>query len=434
MNAPHRQVHPGEPSSPLTKNRGHLYYNVQDLLIDHGKGIYLYDQSGNEYIDCAAGTFNLVLGYSNKEVLETVKHQADRLVHVTSSFQSGPVDEMVGRLIDSTPDNLTVIHPKVCSGSTANEGAIKIAQHFTGNRDVITHFRSHLGQTMMMTSYSGNAFRKEPFPSLFPGGLQVPDPYCYRCFYKQTPETCNFLCVERLNDFIDYASSGKVACMVVEPISGNGGNIVPPAGYFQALKKLCDERGIILIFDEIQTGMGRTGKMWAADTFGVKPHMMTISKGLGGTGFQVSAIACEERLRGLDSHHHSFTYGSNVLAAAAAAKTLEIVHRPKFLANVTKVGAYFMERLLRMQERFRFMGDVRGLGLMIGIEIVDKDGGPDVALTNRICEAATSHGLLLRSSRYGYGNVFKIRPPLIITEDEAQRACDRLEQCLGDVK
>ncbi|HEU4409059.1 MAG TPA: aspartate aminotransferase family protein [Polyangiaceae bacterium] len=422
-----------EPKRAL-KGSHHLYYEVQDLVVERGQGVFLFDQDGKSYIDCASGTFNLILGYSNSEVLEAVKQQADQLVHVTSSFQSGPVDEMVRRLVDIVPGNLTTIHPKVCSGSTANEGAIKIAQHFTGNRDIISHFRSHLGQTMMMTSLSGNAFRKEPFANLFPGGIQVPDPYCYRCFYKQKPETCNLLCVERIGDFIDYASSGRVACMIVEPISGNGGNVVPPPGYFRALKKLCDERGIVLILDEIQTGLGRTGRMWGADLFDIKPNIMTISKGLGGTGFQVSAIACEDKLRGLESHHHSFTYGANVLAAAAAAKTLEIVSRPGFLEHVRSLGAYILGRLDQMQRRFRFIGDVRGVGLMIGIEVVGANGEPDVELTNKICKSATAHGLLLRSSRYGYGNVFKIRPPLVMTDDEAVQMCDRLQACLEDVQ
>jgi 4-aminobutyrate aminotransferase-like enzyme len=414
--------------------RKNIYYELSDLVMERGQGIYLYDQDGQKYIDCASATFNLILGYSNHEVLDAVKAQADKLVHVTSSFQTGPINEVVQRLIDLAPSNLTKIHPKVCSGSTANEGAIKMAQNFNGGRDVITLFRSHLGQTMMMASLSGNAFRKQPFPTVFPGGIHVPDPYCYRCFYKQKPDTCNFLCVERINDFIDYGGTGKVACMLVEPISGNGGNIVPPPGYFQALKKLCDERGIALIFDEIQTGFGRTGWQFAADYFDVQPNMMTVAKGLGGTGFQVAAILAEEKYAGLDSHHHSFTYGANVLAAAAAAKTLEIVSRPGFLSNVRVVGDYILQRLRAMAERFRFMGDVRGVGLMIGVEIVDDQRHPDVALTNKIAKSAMQFGLILRTSRYGFGNVFKIRPPLIITPDEAVQLCDLLERCLAEVR
>ncbi len=411
-----------------------IYYHVEDVRMEKGEGIHIYDSQGKEYIDCASATFNLILGYSNKEVTDAVKEQMENLVHTTSSFQTTAINTMVERLVSIAPKNLTKVHPKVCGGSVANEGAIKMAQYATGKRDVISLFRSHLGQTYMMMNLSGNAFRREPFPSACSMGLQVPDPYCYRCFYKQKPETCNLLCVERINDFIEYASSGQVACMMVEPISGNGGNIVPPVGYLRALKKLCEEQGMALILDEIQTGFGRTGKMFAADYYEVEPNIMTVAKGLGGTGFQVAAILAEEKYAGMEGHHHSFTYGSNVLAAAAASKTLEIIVRPGFLENVQTVGHYIMERLHKMQERFKFMGDVRGVGLMIGIEIIDSEGSPDVALTNRIAKNAMEYGLILRTSRYGFGNVFKIRPPLTITLEEAEELCDRLERTLADVR
>lgn len=411
-----------------------IYHKVSNTVMKYGKGIYLYDTENNRYIDCASATFNLSLGYGHPEVIKTVKEQANSLIHVTSSFQSDPINNVVRKLVQLSPKNLTKVHPKVSSGSVANEGAIKIAQYFTGKKDVISLFRSHLGQTMMMTSLSGNAFRKEPFPNLFAGSIQVPDPYCHRCFYKQKPKTCNFLCVERIYDFIEYGSSGNIACIIVEPISGNGGNIVPPPGYFQALKKLCDEKNIILIFDEIQTGIGRTGKMFAAEYFNIEPNIITLAKGLGGTGFQFAAILTEERLTGLDGHHHSFTFGSNVLAAAAAAKTLEIVSQPKFLKNVEIVGNYIIKRLCKMQKKYNFISDVRGVGLMIGVEISDFQGNPNPDLTNYIAKTAMKYGLIIRTSRYGYGNVFKIRPPLIITLEESEELCDRLEQILEEVK
>jgi len=411
----------------------HLYYPVKDIVIDRGEGVWLVDNHGERYLDCASGTFNLNLGYSHPEVLDAVEEQMRKLVHCTSSFQNGPVNRLVQKLVEVSPDNLTKVHPKVSSGSMANEGAIKIAQYVTGKRDVISLFLSHLGQSMMTMSFSGNAFRREPFPYLSQGAIHVPGPYCYRCFYNQKPETCNFLCVERINDFIEYSSSGQVACMILEPISGNGGNVMPPPGYLQAVKQMCDENEILLIFDEIQTGIGRTGKMFAADYFGVKPNMITTSKGLGGTGFQVSAILTEERLSTLPGHHHSFTYGANVLAATAAAKTLEIVSDPSFLENVTVMGNYILSRLNEMQKRYRFMGDVRGVGLMIGVEIDDADGQPDVDLTNKIAQVAKNHGLLIRTSRYGYGNVFKIRPPLTINAEESEYMCDQLEKVLASV-
>ncbi|MET9296745.1 aspartate aminotransferase family protein [Streptomyces sp. NPDC003077] len=411
----------------VTDVRDMIYYPVSAQKMVRGEGIHLYDEDGNEYIDCASATFNLSLGYSHPAVVAAMKEQLDVFTHLTSSMQSDPINGLVRRLVEVSPENLTKVHPKVSGGSEANEGAIKMAQYATGRSEVISLFRSHLGQTMMMTSMSGNAFRKEPFPSLFPRTLQVPDPYCFRCFYGQQRETCGMMCVDRIEDFLEYASTGQVAAIVVEPISGNGGNIVPPDGYFQKLRSFCDEHDIVLIFDEIQTGIGRTGRMFAAQHFDVEPDAITTAKGLGGSGAQVAAILTNDRLAGLPSHHHSFTYGANLLAASAANVTLDIVRQPEFLANVRATGDYILGRLADMRTRYPAIVDIRGVGLMIGFEIAHPDGRPAVKLTNHLASSAMRHGLILRTSRYGYGNVLKIRPPLILTLDEAALLCDRLE-------
>ena len=407
--------------------RDHFYYHVSSISMTHGEGIYVFDAGGRSYIDCGAGTFNLSLGYGHPEVIGAIRDQAERLIHCSSSFQTDPTRRLVEELVRVSPPNLDRVHIKVSGGSTANEGAIKIAQVATGREQVISLFRSHLGQTMMMTQLSGNAFRREPFPVVWGGSLNVPDPYCHRCFYKQRPETCNMLCVERIEDFIEYASSGRVACIIVEPISGNGGNIVPPPDYFPRLRRLCDEHGILLIFDEVQTGFGRTGHMFAADHFGVRPDILTFGKGLGGSGVQIAGILTEQRYQVLPSEHHAFTYGANVLAAAAAVKTLEILERPGFLENVRATGAHVLMRLREMASQHAHMGDVRGVGLMIGFEIVGPGNTPNAALANELAARAVEHGLLLRTSRYGRGNVIKIRPPLTLTMEEADLICDRLD-------
>lgn len=412
--------------------KNHIYHSVSDTVMLRGEGIYVHDADGREYIDCASATFNLSLGYGHPAVIKAIRDQAEQLVHLTSSFQSRPINELVANLVELSPKELTKVHLKVSSGSAANEGAIKMAQVATGKRDVISLFRSHLGQTMMMASLSGNGFRKEPFPLVYPGGLQVPDPYCHRCFYNQRRETCGLLCVQRIEDFVEYASSGQVAAIVVEPISGNGGNIVPPEGYLQALRRFCDEHDIVLIFDEIQTGIGRTGRMWAAEHFDVTPDAITTAKGLGGSGAQVAGILTNERLAGLPGHHHSFTYGSNLLAAAAANATLDIVRKPAFLANVRATGNHILGRLEDLAGRYRQIGDVRGVGLMIGFEIETDDGAPDVALTNHLANRAMRHGLIMRTSRYGRGNVLKVRPPLTLTLTEADLICDRIHALLKE--
>ncbi|MGW4895645.1 aminotransferase class III-fold pyridoxal phosphate-dependent enzyme [Kitasatospora sp. NPDC004240] len=406
----------------------HYYYLPDELRVVGGEGVYLYAEDGRRYLDCSSGTFNLSLGYAHPEIVATVREQAGQLIHVTSKFQTGPLNALVSKLAEVSPANLTRVHLKSASGSDANESAVKIAQVHTGNSDVVTLFRGHLGQTLGMIGASGAAFRRTPFPSHLPGVVHVPDPHCLRCFYGQERATCGLLCVERINDFIDYASTGRVACVVLEPISGNGGNVVPPDGYLQALKDLCEERGIVLVFDEIQTGFGRTGRMFAADHFGVAPHMMTFGKGLGGSGMPIAGILTEDRLAGVEGHHINSTFGGNVLAAAAALKTLEVIGRPGFLENVRDVGAYVLDRLRDLATRVPFVREVRGVGLMIGIDIVDGEGRPDPKLTNHLAELGMEHGLLLRTSLYGHGNVLKVRPALIMTRQEADEMCDLLER------
>lgn len=408
-----------------------LYYPVSARKMVRGEGVFLFDDEGNSYLDCASATFNLSLGYSHPAVLAAIKEQAEQLIHVSSGFQTDPINRLSRRLADLAPAPITKTHLKVCGGSEANEGAVKMAQRATGKSDVMTLFRAHAGQTMMMTSMSGNAFRREPFQTLFHNSLQVPDPYCHRCFYGQTRDTCGVLCTDRLYDFVEYASSGSIAAFMVEPISGNGGNIVPPEGYFDSLRAFCNELGIKLILDEVQTGIGRTGRMFAAEHFGVEPDAMTLAKGLGGSGAQVAAILTSDELAGMPADQHSFTYGSNVLAAAAANATLDVIDDEEFLANVRATGERILGRLEEMKKTYAVIDDVRGVGLMIGVEIAKADGTPDVELTNELARKAMDFGLIIRTSRYGRGNVLKIRPPLILTLEQADYLCDGFEQLLA---
>ncbi|MBF0206226.1 MAG: aspartate aminotransferase family protein [Oligoflexia bacterium] len=403
------------------------------IKICRGKGCYLYDDKGNAYLDCAAGTFNLSLGYSHPDVLAAAKSQMDNLVHLSSSFHSDIIERLNNKLSEIAPAGLQNVHLKSSGGSTCNEGAIKLAQLKTKKSDIITLFRSHAGQTIHTTQISGNSFRRADFNFSVSGALHVPAPYCYRCFYKQCPENCNLLCVERIHDFINYASSGQVAGMLVEPVLGNGDNVVCSTAYLRAVRKLCDEYKMSLIFDEVQTGIGRTGEMFAAQTFGVTPDIITTAKGLGGSGFQIAAILSNEEHAHLDSHQHAFTFGGNLMAAAAALKTLELVSESRFLANIRATGDYILKRLRESQSRYKFIGEVRGVGLMIGFEIVDQQQKPDLDLTNKIKHLAQEYGLLLRTSRYHLGNVLKIRPPLILTMDEAVFICDNLDAVFAKV-
>jgi validone 7-phosphate aminotransferase len=406
-------------------------YQLGDAVLVRGEGVRSWDSTGREYLDCVSGTFNLLLGHNHPEVMAAVRAQAEDLVFASSSFQTEPTNRVMHELVKLSPANLTRVNLRSSGGSTANEGAIKIAQHHTGRRDVIVPFRGQVGQTLATTSFSGSSRMRAPFPHQFPGALHVPEPYCFRCFYRQTPDTCGMLCVQRIEDFIAYASSGSVACMIMEPISGVGGNVVPPPGYFQELKEFCDAREIVLIFDEIQTAFGRTGQMFAADHFGVQPHMMTVSKGLTGSGLPLAAILTEERMAGWDRSLHGFTYGGHTLSAAAAVKTLEIVQRPGFLANVQASGRVLVDRLRALQQDNPIIGDIRGLGLMLGVEQVKPGGGKAIKEAHAFQRELHKRGVLTRVSEHGLGNVIELRPPLILTPEDAHLIADRFGESLG---
>ncbi|MEU3855367.1 aspartate aminotransferase family protein [Streptomyces sp. NPDC029554] len=408
-------------------------YQLGDIMLVRGEGIRAWDAEGREFLDCVSGTFNLLLGHNHPEVMAAVREQSERLVFASSSFQTEPTNRVIQELAAISPPNLTRVNLRSSSGSTANEGAIKMAQLHTGRRDVIVPFRAHLGQSLATASLNGTTKMRAPFPHRYPGGLHVPGPYCFRCFYRQTPESCAMLCVDRIEDFITYASSGSVACVVIEPISGAGGNIVPPDGYLQELRRFCDEREIVLIFDEIQTGLGRTGRMFAADHFGVQPHMMTLAKGLTGSGLPMAAILTEERMADWDRSLHSFTYGSHTLSAAAALATLEIVQRPGFLENVRASGDVLLGRLRDLQKDNPVIGDVRGVGLMIGVELVEPDGTKAVARAHAYQRSLHNHGILTRVSEHGQGSTIELRPPLILTPAEAHTIADRFGEALEAV-
>jgi 4-aminobutyrate aminotransferase-like enzyme len=423
----------GMPDLAEDDPRRYAQYQLGDATLTGGQGVHAWDSAGREYLDCVSGTFNLLLGHNHPEVMAAVREQTEELVFASSSFQTEPTNQVMRELVKLSPANLTRVNLRSSGGSTANEGAIKIAQHHTGRRDVIVPFRGQVGQTMAAVSFSGSSRMRAPFPYTFPGAVHVPEPYCFRCFYRQHPDTCGMWCVQRIEDFIAYASSGSVAALIIEPVSGVGGNVIPPPGYLQELKAFCEAREIVLIFDEIQTAFGRTGQMFAADHFGVSPHMMTVSKGLTGSGLPLAAILTEERMADWDRSLHGFTYGGHTLSAAAAVKTLDIVQRPGFLENVRECGAILADRLRALRSDHPVVGDVRGLGLMLGVELVEPDGGKAVRRTHEFQRALHRHGVLTRVSEHGLGNVIELRPPLVITPAEANVIADRFGEALDDI-
>ncbi|SHM85456.1 aspartate aminotransferase family protein [Chitinophaga sp. CF418] len=407
-----------------------------NIQFTKGSGIRLYTSHDEEYIDAVSGTFNLALGYSHPEVVDILQQQVKDLIHVSSSFTGELASNVLNSILEHAPEGITDGWMRDIIGSTANEGAVKIANKFNGKNEVLSLSLSHHGQTLFTTSISGNAFRRKSFSNTISNKHAiVPAPYCYRCPYSAKYPNCGYLCTEAIYDYVEYGGSGNVSCIIMEPILGNGGNIVPPPGYFERIKKICDELDIVLISDEVQTGIGRTGYMFASEHFDMQPDIITLAKGLGGIGIPTAAILYRPEFAVLEKFEHSYTSGGNLLSLAAAQKTMEIVSREGFLENVRDNGVVLGKLLNSLKEKYgHFIGDVRGMGYMWGLEIVDKDGAPDVPLTNRIIDKALEdHKLILRGSRYGFGNVVKVRPALTATVDDVQEICDRLEKLFSQL-
>ncbi|MFF4657766.1 aspartate aminotransferase family protein [Streptomyces sp. NPDC001381] len=394
-----------------------------------GRGVHLY-VDGRRYIDCASGTFNLSLGYALPEVTDALHAQLDRCAHLSSELTRPKSQEIFGLLRPFLPDHIESHWFRDLTGSTANECAVRIAQKATGRTDVVSLFLSHHGQSITATGMSGNAFRQRSFTLPFAGSLKIPAPDCANCFYRQTPHSCGMLCARRLEDFVEFASSGRVAALIVEPVLGNGGNITPPAGYFSVLREICDRHGILVIADEVQTGFGRTGTFFASTGFAkdLKPDIITFAKGAGGVGIPVAGVLMRKELDVLEPWEHSTTSGANPLALVALEATVKYIRDHDVLDNVALASKLLKDGLTELAADFGSVGAVKGVGLMLGFDL------PSAAAVARFIAIARENGLIVRGSRYGFGNTVKVRPALTVSEDEVQDILHTLRTSLEQLE
>ncbi len=257
-----------------------------------------------------------------------------------------------------------------------------------------------------------------------------PYPYCYRCFFGQRPAACSLDCFTHLLRLLKHVvDPEEVACMIIEPVLGEGGYVVPPAEFLVRLRKLCDEHGILLVFDEVQSGMGRTGKWFASEHFGVRPDIMTLAKGIA-SGMPLGAVISTRDLMGAwPPGAHGTTFGGNPVSCAAAIATIDVIRSERLLENAAVIGGHAMDFLREMQERHRCIGDVRGLGLMIGVEFVDDNGNADRQRLKRIMDLCLDRGLVLLDAGVDK-NIIRLAPPLIITKEEMTRGLAILDEAV----
>ena len=408
--------------------------HTEPMVVTEGRGGRVEDLEGRTYLDFFGGILTVSLGHANAEVNRAVIAQVQRLSHISTLYPTLPMGELAERLARITPGALQKCF-FTASGSEADEAAVMMAQSFTGNTEIIALRHGYSGRTQLAQGLTGNAAWRGSGDraSVVRHALS---PYCYRCPLKLTYPKCGVACARDVEELIQTATSGRVAGMLAEPIQGVGGFITPPREYFAIVAEIVRKYGGVFIADEVQTGFGRTGRMWGIEHHGVEPDMMTMAKGIA-NGLPLGAlIATAPVADSLDKSTIS-TFGGNPVSCAAANTVVDIVQRDNLAAHAGRQGERLRDGLLRIQRRFpACVGDVRGRGLMQAMELVkdetvgDRTPAPD--LTQALLDAARVRGLLV--GRGGtYGNVIRISPPLNVSAAEVDEALTILERAMAAV-
>lgn len=404
------------------------------FVMERGQGARVWDVDGNEYIDFAAGIAVTATGHSHPRVVEAITEQAKKFIHIAGTDYYYDVQvRLAERLAEIAPfeDNARVF---LCnSGTEAVEGAVKLARWYTKRQNVIAFFGSFHGRSMGALSLTASkAIQRDRFGAMIPGVHHVPYNNPYRCMHMREEDACRAHCgcADYITDvlFKRIISPDSVAAIVLEPIQGEGGYIVPDQRFVQQLRDICDEYGIMLVADEVQSGIGRTGKWWAMEHHGVEPDIVASAKGLA-SGVPIGAIIAREHIMTWPPGAHGNTFGGNPLACAAALATLDLVGEA-YMANATEQGGYIMDALQEMQMRHPSLrnGRIDGLGLMVGAELVDsEDRHPAKQLRDRVERIAIDNGLLV----LGCGeNTLRFCPPLMIERDTVEEGLRRFEDSL----
>lgn len=404
------------------------FYN-QPMQIVRGEMQYLYDHTGKRYLDCFAGVSVVNCGHCHPMITKAVCEQVTTLQHTCTIYLTEPLVNLAERLARITPGRLQ--QSFFCaSGSEANEGAALLAALHTGAGEFLSLRQSLHGRTKLGMSLTGlGMWRTDDRPV---GGVSlVANPYCYRCPLGKSHPDCDLACADEIETVIRTATSGRVAALFAEPIQGNGGIITPPAGYFRRVREILDHYGILLIFDEVQTGFGRSGKMFACEHYGVEPDIMTMAKGLA-NGTPVGAFITRPEIAASYTRPGASTLGGNPVTAVAALATLDVLDRENLPARAANLGARLAGGLHRLQQRYPLIGDVRGHGLMLGAELVQPGKVPAVAETDLVLEKMKDRGFLVGKNGL-HRNVLAFQPPLVITEADIDALLDNLDAVLSQI-
>ena len=417
------------------------------VVFKSAHGTTLVDAEGREYLDAYSALWNVNVGYGRQEIADAVYAQIQELPYYPHSQINAPATVLAEQLAACLPGDLN--HVYFCnSGSEANETAIKIARQYgrqtypgENRYKIISRYRGYHGFTYGALSATGQARRRKAFEPLVPGFLHAHPPYCYRCPLGLAPSSCNIGCAEDIARIIQSEGPETVIAVIAEPIIGGGGVIVPPDEYFPKLREICDAYGLLLILDEVITGFGRTGKMFACEHWDVQPDIITLAKGLTSgylpLGACVASTSVFNAFLGASDEHREFaqvcTYGGHPVACAAGVANLKILQTERLWENAAHVGAYLLEKLESLGS-LPIVGDVRGKGLMLAVELIQVEGAPiETAKTNQIVSQLREKGVIVGKIGHAVDepeNIIFIAPPLILTQTEADRIFETLREVL----
>ena len=422
-------------------------YVNDPLIIERAEGVRYWDVRGKEYLDGISGIYVVNVGHRNPRVVAAIKQQLDTLSFAPPLHAANPAAiRLASLLAEIAPGDLKTVK-LLSGGSEATEVAIKLSLQFhrqTGNPakyKIISRYKGYHGATLGALGATGTSRRRKVFEPLLPNFLRVHPPHCYRCPYEKTYPDCEVYCARTVEQTIEMEDPSTVAAVIVEPITNTGGIITPPPEYFPILRRVCDRHNVLLIFDEVITGFGRTGEMFAAQTFQTVPDLICAGKGMGSGYGPLAAVLVSNRVAAAFwgpqeaelEFAHGHTFGGNPLSAAAGvASILEILERG-LLDNCRRMGAYLRQKLEALAP-YRIVGEVRGRGLMLGVELVRNPETrepfpPAWNVGGRIAKAALRHGLIIRADQ----DWFALAPPLIVTPEDIDEMLVRLEAAIEEV-
>lgn len=401
---------------------------VDPIPAVRAEGVYFWDADGKRYLDFCSQLVNVNIGHQHPRVIKAIQEQAARLCYVQPALATEPRGRLGQMLAEITPGRLTKSF--FClGGADANEFAIKIARWVTGRHKILARYRSYHGATHGAAALTGD-FRRLPVEPTIPGVLHFYDPYCYRCTFGWTPDTCHRECISHVEEMIRYEGPDRVAAIFLEGITGTNGILIPPDDYWPRMRRLCDRHGILLVADEVMTGFGRTGKWFGVDHWGVTPDMMTLAKGLTSGSLPLGAVVVSEAIaRYFDDQplFSGLTYGSHAVACAAAVATLQVYQEEGLIENSARLGEVLKAGLEALKARHPSVGDVRALGLFGALELVQDRTTKEPLPAAMLNKFLRYHGLFA----FLPSNLVFCTPPLCISEAQLQEGLAIIDQALA---